>query len=245
LVGIVISGGLAKSQPLLVVLLCGIGFAIAFVLVLRWLARLFASTCFGIRAKKWVRNFGKIDTDRFPEKKDDERYLRERLGQLTDGTFDSPALAEYLRAAGLIAVVPMLFLLLVVYRLYFANGEGATDMLVVVGVSTVCAVLATIGAALGATGHILREEARIKTAIHRRFPTPTAFQDWQGTYQRSCERLSNERARAINAEIRRTVQDGDSQWAHAQLVIPRPFPTQPVHSESRAPEVESDLLVTP
>lgn len=245
LAGVIIGTGLAKSLPLLFVLLCAVMFALTFVAALRWIAMRFSSSCFAVRAKNWVRNATRIDTTRFPEKAGEANYLRERLGPLCDGNFSKPRLSEYLAAAGLLALVPALFAFLVIYRLYWANADGAADMVVVLGVSVLCGILATLGAALGAMGHILREEARTKTAIHRRFPTAAVFQKWHGSYERSCERWANDHARAINAEMRMVEQDADDQWEHRGLAIPRPFANQPPPVDKPGTSPDISQLVTP
>ena len=243
LAGWIIASGLASSVPVIFLFAASILFATAFIAVLRWIAAKFETRCASIRARLWVRNLAKIDFERFPEKASELIYVRQALSALCNDDFSKPSIGQYAGATGLLLLMPAMFGGLIAYRIWIADTEGAADFAVVLGVSVLCGILATLAALLGAMGHLQKEQGVAKTRLHRRFPTTALFGEWAAAYARHCEQWANSVGTAINTVLRQAESDGDQRWSRRSVSVPRPFPPQGSHEPSaRAAKVQSDSV---
>lgn len=235
LAGWVVATGMSRSLSLIAVMAISLAVATLFALALRILATAFAGYCASIRAKKLVRRLAAMDFARFPEKVKELEYAELKLGPVAGHGFDEPMVREYVAAAAVILAVPALFGVLLLFRVYVANHEGAADLQLLLGVSALLAALAILSTALsGFRGHLLREEGAYHTALHRRFPTREAFVAWLAAFARWARRWGNDTARRVTHEIQTSDGRGDRRRVRRNLVIARPFP-----------DVEAVLVLTP
>lgn len=232
LAGAVMSGGMARSVPVIGVIASATVFAAVFVGALRWQVLQFGKYCGFIRARLLVRALSEIDFEKYPEKLADYEYAQTKLDPIAGHSFEKPKLRHYLVAGLYFLSIPSMFAILVAFRTLVANHEGALALELVVGISIFAAIFAAMAALLeGFGGHLLREEGIVQTKINRHLPSAEACVAWKEAHVRRTRQWANAVARGINAFRREIENDRDPRTVQKHLVVPRPYPVRAANDD--------------
>ncbi len=228
--GWVIASALGTTLPAALQIFAAITLATLTVLGLQWILRRYATQVRALRAKLRVRSTKRIDFARYPDKKAELDYLCAMLEPLCNDGFKAPTWRDWAKPVVLIMLVVTMFVLIVVVRA-MAPDQTEGSFQVLVGTSILCCFLTVLGLLLSGAGHLLPEQARVATAINRRFPSIPIFSDWQRAEHRSIDRWANGVARSVNVELKKRQERGDHRWVDLRLEVPRPFPLESASDE--------------
>ncbi|MBI3372384.1 MAG: hypothetical protein HY017_11595 [Betaproteobacteria bacterium] len=231
---------LAPNWPKIVVLVVSVAVAAGFVWLLADVTDRFSWQVRSLRAVRFFRNHRQLRPEVLERLGINKDWLRRKLSPLVDGSFSMPSAWAYIRAAGTLLVIPLLFVGLLILRIFAGPGDGNdVNLSVIVAVSAICCVIATLGATLGAWGHLLPGDAEIFTTIHRRFATPETFKLWRDSDERRLERWANTAARLLKQQLAEKRDRADPDAVASNIAVQMPFPNATVHRTATSSPGES------